>query len=348
MLMPVGLVRADSTSETNERLKQALKRFPQADANKDGILTLEEGVAFREKARAARNGGGAQKNASKASKAKHRQPPPRTVSGKNVAKNDAIQGVNGLYMGHSFFRPAAEGLLKVIPDTKVVNHTGYVVFSGGAGGAPASLWKNPRTLEAGKKYLDSGKVEFMAMTYYSPDNSAIEDYAKWFDYALKKNPEISFMIALPWGKYLNQASDAQLAQAETMMNLFYNTTIQALRKKYPNNKVYFCPYGLGVYELIRRYKAGKLPGVKHLMHPDRQEAKNGPVVHILSDPLGHGSNLVSTLNALVWLQTIYNYDLSTIDKKFRIEGLPDIDLNEIAIGIHKRIAPFNATYAKGN
>ena len=35
------------TSETNRRLKRALDRFPEADANKDGILTMEEALAAR-------------------------------------------------------------------------------------------------------------------------------------------------------------------------------------------------------------------------------------------------------------------------------------------------------------
>ncbi len=38
------------TSESNPRLKEALKRYPQADVNKDGVLTLEEAKAFKEKA----------------------------------------------------------------------------------------------------------------------------------------------------------------------------------------------------------------------------------------------------------------------------------------------------------
>ncbi len=43
------------TSENNEQLRDGLKRFPEADTNKDGILTLEEAQAFiaRQKAKAA-------------------------------------------------------------------------------------------------------------------------------------------------------------------------------------------------------------------------------------------------------------------------------------------------------
>ena len=39
----------EPTSENNERLRRALERYPQADANKDGILTRAEGRAYRAK-----------------------------------------------------------------------------------------------------------------------------------------------------------------------------------------------------------------------------------------------------------------------------------------------------------
>jgi acetyl esterase/lipase len=47
------------TSETNRRLRRALDMFPEADANKDGILTMEEALAARfEFERLSGNGGG--------------------------------------------------------------------------------------------------------------------------------------------------------------------------------------------------------------------------------------------------------------------------------------------------
>jgi len=38
---------ADPTSKTNANLQKILKRYPAADANKDGILTLPEAKAFQ-------------------------------------------------------------------------------------------------------------------------------------------------------------------------------------------------------------------------------------------------------------------------------------------------------------
>ena len=81
--------------------------------------------------------------------------------------------------------------------------------------------------------------------------------------------------------------------------------------------------------------------IRDSLNPDRNKnAKD----QILKDPTGHGTDLVSVLNSLVWMQTIYNYDISTIKKKFRVEGLPDINLNEIAAKIYEKIKPYNEVY----
>ncbi len=53
ILLPVGVLcllcvsLPGQTSANNERLKSALERYPKADANKDGVLTLDEAKAFK-------------------------------------------------------------------------------------------------------------------------------------------------------------------------------------------------------------------------------------------------------------------------------------------------------------
>lgn len=51
LLTLTGAIFAEETSENSERLKTALERFPQADANGDGILTLTEARAFLQQQR---------------------------------------------------------------------------------------------------------------------------------------------------------------------------------------------------------------------------------------------------------------------------------------------------------
>ena len=53
--------------------------------------------------------------------------------------------------------------------------------------------------------------------------------------------------------------------------------------------------------------------------------------------------MITRLNALVWLQTLYACDFSKMEPQ-TVEGLPDIPLNEIAIKVGKKIDPYNAVY----
>ena len=124
-----------------------------------------------------------------------------------------------------------------------------------------------------------------------------------------------------------------------------DTLILKLREKYPQNRILFCPYGLGTYELVDRFNEGKLPGVKYLLDPDKKTRKETKQKkeQLLNDELGHPGELVASLGALLWFQTLYDYDLSTL-KVQRVQGLPDIDLNEIAATVGRKIQPLNAMY----
>jgi hypothetical protein len=256
-----------------------------------------------------------------------------------------IKGYTGLYMGHSFFRPCEEQLKKIIPDSGIVGHKQYMVFAGGSGGSPGNLWKNKGRREAGQQILDTKKIDLLVMTYYSPENSSVGDYGKWFDYAIAQNPETTFMVTMPWAAQLYKADQERLSTLKKNSVRFNDTLILKLRETYPQNRILFCPYSLGTYELIDRFNEGKLPGVKYLLNPDkktREEAKREKE-QLLNDELGHPGELVAKIGALLWFQTLYDYDLSRL-KAQRIKGLPDIDLNEIAATVSKEIQPFNAAH----
>jgi hypothetical protein len=321
------------TSENNRRLQQTLQQYPAADANHDGILTVAEARAYRDQKKQGTSGEGDIGRPGRAFG-------PTTVSGE-ASTGGEVKGRYGLYMGHSFFKPAALGLLDVIPDTKIIDHTGCFVFAGGQNGSPKILWGNSTSKEAGQKFLQSGKIELLVMTCYADrggsidEYSSVEHYSQWFDDALLHNPKVEFMIALPWEKFQSKATEKDLGEKEENVTLFYEHIIQKLRKKYPKNKIIFCPYGLGVYELVRRFHRGELPGVKSMVNP-KTKAND----QLFLDRQGHGGALISHLNTLVWLQTIYNYDIADL-KPQRVEGLPNIDLNEIAAKVYNKVVPFN-------
>ncbi|MDB4473096.1 hypothetical protein N9030_00740 [bacterium] len=257
------------------------------------------------------------------------------------------KGFNGLYMGHSFFRPSAEQLDKIMSDSETINHRQVTVFAGGANGSPGRLWQNEKKRLEAQKHLDTKKIDLVVMTYFSPLDSSVQDYSQWIDYAISQNPKTTFMVTIPWGKQLYKATANQIDILKKTSIGFNKTVIQELREKYPDNRILFCPYGLGTYELVERFRAGKLPGVKHILNGNRWKRKQPESQHeqLLNDELGHPSVLVAKLGALLWFQTLYEYDLQTL-KPQKVSGLPKINLNEIALAVGKKIQPLNAVYEK--
>ena len=253
-----------------------------------------------------------------------------------------FKGYNGLYMGHSFFWPSVKQLDKIIPDTDLSEHKQHLVQAGGAKGSPGQLWENKQTRERGQRQLNTKTIDLLVLTYYSPVNSSVEHYSKWFDYAISQNPDVTFMVTVAWGTHLYKADKVRLDKLLKGPSWIYRTLIMELRKKYPKNKILYCPYGLGTYELIDRFNEGKLPGIKHLLNMDKQARQKSRQQgdQLFNDELGHAGELVSTLGALLWLKTLYDYDFSTL-KAQRARNLPEIDLNEIADAVSKRIQPYN-------
>ena len=179
------------SSKNNERLRQALEKFPEADTDKDGVLTLIEARAFRAQQRG--------KEESQIREEVIKPPKAQNPPSNAILKEGEIKGYHGLYMGHSFFQPSVWKLAKMIP-SDIKGHTQHSVFSGGANGSPGGLWAAKKKREQGKKILDSKKIDLLVMTYYSPRDSSVEHYSRWFDYAIAQNPKVTFMVALPWDK----------------------------------------------------------------------------------------------------------------------------------------------------
>ena len=256
-----------------------------------------------------------------------------------------IKGFNGLYMGHSFFLPSVRELSMIIPDTVVVGHKQHRVGAGGAGGSPGKLWANKLNRDAGQRHLDTKNIDLLVMTYHSKENSAVEHYSKWFDYAIAQNPETTFMVTIPWAGRLYKADKERLDYLKTGGQRLHEALIVKLREKYPENKILFCPYGLGTYDLIDQFNEGKLPGVKYLLNMDRKARGESKAKkeQLLNDELGHPGELVAKIGALLWLQTLYNYNLSALKTK-RIDGLEGIDLIKIAGAVSKKIELFNTVY----
>lgn len=250
----------------------------------------------------------------------------------------AVQGYRGLFMGHSFFRPSADQLNQLSAEWGIDGHSGHTIFRGDSNGSPLKLWQDSKVLQEATDLLSEGQIELLALTYYSAENSRIEDYQLWFDLALESNPEIKFLITIPWPLGPHRITPGNLAELRTATLALFDSLITPLRQHYPNNAVIFCPYGLGAHELIESLFDGELAGVEYL---SAAPSSNSGDEYLFRDATGHPNELVITLSTLIWANTLYGVDPTELDP-VRVTNLPEVDLNSFAYEVGQIVKPYNA------
>jgi hypothetical protein len=216
---------------------------------------------------------------------------------------DVMTGFDSLFIGHSFFKPFAEGMPFHAANAGLTDHTQELVFNGGEKGAPEALWNNRSKRADIQAVLDDGDVELFGMTYH-PAYPALTGYQLWFDYALERNPDTRFFVALPWltGPASYTAEQYSTTWHESHDGLWHGF-LDDLRVEYPGVDIYGIPYGQAAVELYKLYDAGQLPDVDSLI--------SGSGDAIFRDQLGHADEILVELGRLVWLRAIYRVDLSS-------------------------------------
>ena len=184
---------SQKTSENDSRLKKALKDYPEADLNKDGILTREEAVSF---IRSLRDRSGSD-NSDKAIEV-----PEDELARDDLEdfepENPADGGVKMLFIGHSLVAPVESYLRKqVASKTRLKGYESRLQYSGGKSGAPLRHWNYTGRRQKTRPALMTGKWGYMAMGmyYYWAE---VEDISRWIDFALKYNPSMKFYLQDGW------------------------------------------------------------------------------------------------------------------------------------------------------
>ncbi|MEM8563576.1 MAG: hypothetical protein AAGF57_15150 [Pseudomonadota bacterium] len=214
-------------------------------------------------------------------------------------------GFNALFIGHSFFRPFAEGMPEHAANVGIEQHSQSVVFAGGANGAPEALWNNPAKSAEIKALLDAGDIDLFVMTYH-PDYPSFTGYRLWIDYALEQNPGIRIAFALPWTTFPESYDPATY---ETEWESFrvgqWHQGVDRARANYPDTDIFSIPYGRAAIELRNLLASGELDDVEALT------SRTGEA--IFRDELGHADQILVDLGRLVWLRAIYDIDLLAYD-----------------------------------
>lgn len=280
--------RADTGLD--ERLKKAFEKYPQADTNKDGVLSLEEAKAFRKKMKAGK-AAAEPVNGSLAKAKTDSQSPSQPL--------DPKQGGRCLFLGHSFFIPVAKTFDEMARASGLPRHQAQFVMSGGGGGAPGRIWQSSRHRKAATEILESGSIEVLGMTYYDESNCSAEDYGRWIDLAAKHNPHVHIFIGMCWP----DSPEATPSEFDKILDgasgRVFNTVTE-LRGKYPKLTIQFINYGKVASELKSRHSDGDLPQIDSLIGRSNQS--------LFRDQKGHAGPMLRELAASTWLQQLYDVD----------------------------------------
>ena len=236
------------------------------------------------------------------------------------------QGYNMLLIGNSFFRPYADHLNNLATEANLNEHTSTVVNRGGENGRPINLWNDSTTEEHQliKSTLDQGNIEVFGMTsgYDIDSDNPTEGHSAWINYALQNNPNIVIFVAIgsfdfPYGDsngtrpdWDTFASDNGFNSVQEFYDYYINEFIHKeivdeLRLEFPSTKIFTIPTGWATKNLAQMNLDNELLDDISMVGPRSSS--------IFTDEKGHQGQIVFETGTMIWLNSIYNVDLSSFN-----------------------------------
>ncbi len=224
------------------------------------------------------------------------------------------QGKNLLLIGNSFFRPYAEKLDDITDATDFENHNSTIVMRGGNNGRAINFWRDSTTAEhmAIKAALDQGNIDVFGMTSGHDTNNYTEGFSAWIAYALQNNPDVTVFISISTIDYPDYwdttASHYGFNTIEELYDYYVNDRIHknivdSLRVEFPNTTIFTVPTGWATFQLNQMWEDSLLL--------DNINRMGSRATSIFTDTKGHQGDIVRETGGLIWMNSIYNYDLST-------------------------------------
>jgi hypothetical protein len=231
-----------------------------------------------------------------------------TTDTEEFAEPNFENGVNSLFMGHSFFIPVAKVFDGIASRSDFSAHQAELIFSAGQSGSPGKMWQNEKNRQHVEAILANGDIDLFGMTIAAtPDEEkAFSDYQQWIDLALTYNPNTSFFIGQMWvprGPSMEDQKYADLTEQSAQRNF---EIVEELRASYPNNQITFINYGKITADMKFAFSAGELPDIEQLVGKDETAL-------FVDDKIGHGGRLMHELCALTWVNILYESEINDLE-----------------------------------
>ncbi len=343
-------------SQSAAQLRQWLRRFPAADTDGNGTLTIEEAKTFMASRRRTRNTQGTPSEfAVDPGWNKARFPdtavcymPPEKIQAvyRKIFPNDRQPAFriprpkNALRIvgtGHSFMAPGYRTFPVICRaagfDQPLRTHIG-----GGITGSARYKWEQengifefagkpkPKLLAA----IATGDWDAMMWGPYYGDRP--EYYSCWIDFCLKYNPGMEFFLSDAWPQ-LRQLSPLPKSEDELSAETFVRLgrekhmatekLIAALDRKYPG-KVHIMPTSSAMVLAVQAFYAGKLPGIEGV-----NRSLCGKTYSIWRDKLGHLGPGFERLEGYVFYATVYRRSPALIKGDIPFKPIYDKKLGQL-------------------
>ena len=335
-----------------KQLAQWLKRFPAADTNGDGKLTIEEATAFRQKLTVAaqRRGAPSQFNVDPGWEADrfpdhavcYRTPEEiveaykATLGGKQKAVTSYPKPTDGslriVGTGHSFMMPGYQTFPLIteaagLKQPPLFTHTG-----GGITGSSRYKWEQENGIfqfegkPVPKLLASIANAEWDAMMWGPYFQDRAEYYSCWIDFCLKYNPNMKFYLSDAWPQ-LDQLDEIPTTEAELTSEIFvrlgkekhatYASLIGELNQKYPG-RVFVLPTSDAMVLAVQYYHRGELPGVEGVHTYVGKKDRS-----LWRDRLGHLGPGFGNLEGYVFYATMYGRSPELIQGDVPFKGSSD-------------------------
>ena len=232
-------------------------------------------------------------------------------------------GYNMLLIGNSFFRPYADHLNNLASYANLNEHSSTIVKRGGELGRPINLWNDSNTEEHQliKSTLDQGNIEVFGMTsgYDIDSDNPTEGHSAWIRYTLQNNPNIIIFIAIGSFDFPNGDSNSTRPDWDTFASdngfnsiqefydyyineVIHKEIVDKLRLEFPSTKIFTIPTGWATKNLLQMNLDNELLDDISMVGPKSSS--------IFTDEKGHQGQIVIETGTMIWLNGIYNVDLS--------------------------------------
>lgn len=335
-----------------EQLARWLKRFPEADTDKDGTLSLEEANAYRKKLTGAgrsSGGGGARRDFRIDPGWEKADFPEHAVSlmapeeikavyaevngGKEKAVTSYEKPADGALRivgtGHSFMAPGYKTLPRIAEASGFAEQPLFTHTGGGMTGSTRYKWEQENGIFEfdGKpmpKLLASiANAEWDVMTWGPYFKDRPEFYSCWVDFCLQYQPEMKFYLSDAWLQLyqLEQNPESEDFFTEEVLERLsgekrkvYTTLVEALREKYPG-RIFIMPTCDAMTLAAKAQVRGELPGIEGI-----HKVIGGKERSLWRDQLGHIGPGFERLEGYVFYATLYGKSPELIENEIDFSG----------------------------